>query len=239
MLQKKGGNGFPYMVFMDINGAVLTDRIWPADADAVREAMKGAKDQATKFMELRKAASENPDDAVAKANLQIALAMAHALEATPEELLKLSETEGIDTKLKAKVKTMVTGNKITKAFEDAGADKPDRPIFMKRVEEAMYGLLKGGASLPTNHDAFQNLYFAGIEGAVKAKDMATAKIALAQIEKFFDKIEKDRPQMAERIKSAREEYRHKVAELDPDHKHDGDGEGHEKGEGKEHKEGGK
>ncbi|MEM7309001.1 MAG: hypothetical protein AAF682_20120 [Planctomycetota bacterium] len=211
LLGEKGGNGFPTLYFMEPEtGAVLNDWWWPDSEETVRSTHDAAKKKAADLVALMKRAEANKDDAALQAGLKIKLAMMYAGDTPLEELGRLAETEGLDAGIKAEFDAWYGGRMVASARDEAGKTAKSREEFMEKAGAAMYGLLKGGLLLPVDHEAAQDLYGLGLEGAVAAGDKEIAMLALEHYEKVMNKMVEDNPRYEEQIKAMIEEAKGKV-----------------------------
>lgn len=198
LLEAKGGDGFPYMIFMDSSGAVLTDRIWPEDEAAVNTALEGARKTATELQALRLKVSQNPGDAAASAALEIQLTLHRAGTSTDEELEKLARTPGLEPATLAKLTTHLNRKNILAAQRKAMEGAETQEDFIHRIETAMYECIKKDVLLPAGDEMAQMLYFAGFEGALRAKDTALAKKALQGVVDVIAVMKSKNPEIEER-----------------------------------------
>jgi hypothetical protein len=214
LLEKKGGDGFPYVIFMDSAGAVLTDRIWPQDKEALEKAMGEAKTQLASLNVLREAAAKNANDPVARANLAMKLFLLRAGDKTAAEIAEMAKTPGLDAGVLTQFKTFEIRQRILAADAAARNSATSQEAYMAAVEGAMYQALKDGASLPATDEMSQMLYFAGVEGALKAKDKVIAKKAIEGIEAFLNHIIAQDPSVKDRADAFLGDVKHRLQDLE-------------------------
>ncbi len=200
MLQKKGGNGFPYVVMMDSGGEVLTT-FRPNAATDVQAAAAKAND----FVSARDASAKNPKDDDAKARyLMVKLTM------KPDE----AERKALDVAMKGKVSKatkekfdgFVAGERI-KSWEQGfrttmRAAKPEEREATQAAEAVKaYEAWKGGMKPPTDDVAWLNYAMICCGGAIKSGDKAGAEGIVTWIETFSVKF----PQLKDTVKKMRED----------------------------------
>lgn len=185
LLSEKGGNGFPYVIFMDASGAVLTDRMWPDSKESVMKAYEQAQQRAGEIAELRAKVAKDPDNAVAAAELKMQLAMMYAMSFNSEEATQLLQTEGIDKNLRDRFRNWSAAQQISKVL--AAASKPglSREQAMQEVQNGCYKLLKDGVRLGMRHEMAAYLYHFGLLGAIANKDLKLAEEILPLYEKYY------------------------------------------------------
>jgi hypothetical protein len=188
LLEEKGGEGFPHIVFMDAEGSVLA--VHEDDRTAEAFAKTGAK--AKTFMELKAKAAKG--DKTAKVDLIIAqLDMGQIKAADAEKQLK--EAGALTKEQQAKLDAIMvnaTVMDIVKGIESEAEAKTAGKKF--------YEMQKAGKPAPTSDQAMQPYFILGMGAAEEAKDAATFEKNLnalkakfgsnPQAQKFFEAKEK-------------------------------------------------
>lgn len=200
MLQKKGGNGFPYVVMMDSGGEVLTTFRPNALSDVQSAAAK-----ANEFVSARDASAKNPKDDDAKARyLMIKLNM------KPDEIERKSLDDAMKGKVskatKEKFDGFVAGEKIKtweQGFRTAmRAAKPeDREATQAAESVKAFEAWKGGMKPPADGSTGLNFAIICCGGAIKVGDKAAAEEIVTWVEGFTTKF----PPLKETVKKIRED----------------------------------
>lgn len=216
MLQEKGGGGFPYVIFMDQSGAVLTDSfLFPESLEVLDEAKATAMKNAKELDDLRAKAKANPKDEAAAGALKLALALRRVGKVSPEEFAKLEKLKGIPKDLIDRYKVTVVANQLEELDMNARRKATSREEYEAALLPAVFELFKSGARLPIDHEAAQTLYGAAFDHAIAISDPETGQKAYDMLEKTLLKIAEDRPQYALRIKKDLKDRAKKLAELAP------------------------
>jgi hypothetical protein len=177
LLEKKGGQGFPHIVFMDSDGTVLATHEGARDADAFAKSGAKAKD----FIALRDKAATG--DAAAKIDFlaaQMELGQVGEEEAdkrlkelgklTPEQQKKFAAL-----KSGAAVKAILAGVSDEKSAAEAGR----KFLAMK----------KAGRPEPLGESEIQPYWILMMQVAEKDKDVATYEEALKALKARFGTVE--------------------------------------------------
>jgi hypothetical protein len=235
LLEAKGGDGFPYMIFMDSSGAVLTDRIWPEGEEDVKTAYADAMTKKAAIDALRAAVEKNANDPVARANLALKLALHRVTDTSDADLDALAKTPGLDAAILGEYKVHQVRKSIMNAQKTAMESAKSQEEFMANIESAMYGLAKSGVTIPSSDELANMFFFAGFEGALKAKDKAVAKTMLTGIEEFLKVIVGKDESVKPRAEEFLADVKHRLADLEAGVEHTP---GHEHGKENEHEGGG-
>ena len=182
MLEKVGGNYFPYCVFIDPESGEVIAEVRPTSEVAFRAGLLE--------IQMNRDPNQEPNEAF-NAAIEVLKAMRGSGQPKPlEELDKLVATEGFPAKVKElydRYRAMrVVDDKIMSYLQKA-QQAGSREEVEKIFSEGMYGLLKEGVK-PVG-DQFRNLFWLyALKGAVAAKDLDNAKIALAGVDEILKTI---------------------------------------------------
>jgi hypothetical protein len=188
LLEEKGGEGFPHIVFMDAQGNVLA--VHEEERSAEGFSKTGAK--AKTFVTLKEKAAKG--DPAAKIDFIIAqLDMGQLKAAEAEKQLK--DAGKLSKEQQAKLDEILanaTVMDIVKAIESENE--------AKEAGKKFYEMQKAGKPGPTSDQAIQPYYILGMNAAEEAKDAATFEKNLnalkakfgsnPQASKFFEAKEK-------------------------------------------------
>jgi len=188
MLAKKGANYFPYVIFMDSSGEVLTS-FRPTSEKAVKEAFGTAK----LVDSIKKQMAANPEDRAAAAGLKLLEALTARTPPPIKKLDALAATPGLDARVAAKFKkgrqalvekgNMAQINKAFRAASIAMRDGGDRQEILAKRNAEIYRLYKKGIFLKTVNFRMFGYFAALTMGAAKAGDDEAARKSLANLEK--------------------------------------------------------
>jgi hypothetical protein len=187
LLEEKGGEGFPHIIFMDAQGNILA--VHEEERSAAGFAKTGEK--AKTFMALKEKAAKG--DKAAQVDLIIAqLDMGQIKAADAEKQLK-------DVKLskeqQAKVDEILVNTTVMDIVKGIESENE-----AKEAGKKFYEMQKAGKPAPTSDQAIQPYYILGMNAAEEAKDAATFEKNLnalkakfgsnPQAKKFFEAKEK-------------------------------------------------
>ena len=173
LLEKKGGQGFPYIIYMDAEGAVLAEHQGDRSAEGFAKTGKAVKDYS--------AAKARVDKGEKGAGIDLAIAELILGKATATDAEKKIQAAGTPTKeQQAVIDTELLNAKILEEIRtiesDAAADA---------VGKKYYEMLKSGKPAPTGEQAMQPFYMLAMRAASTAKDAATFEKALEALKKNF------------------------------------------------------
>jgi len=188
LLEEKGGEGFPHIIFMDAEGKILA--VHEEERSAEGFAKTGAK--ARSFMELKAKAAKG--DKAAKIDLIIAqLDMAQIKAADAEKQLKEAGT--LSKEQQAKLDEILVNASVMDIVKGIESENE-----AKAAGQKFYEMQKAGKPGPTSEQAVQPYYILGMNAAEEAKDAATFEKNLnalkakfgsnPQAKKFFEAKEK-------------------------------------------------
>lgn len=178
LLSEKGGNGFPYLVFMDKDGTVLVEHQGPRTVDAFEETGK----KAVESLELHKKADAGDKDA--KVKVVIADLEAGHIKAA-EAKKKLEGIELTADQKKAFEQGLANGEirDIVDSYhptDQASANKAREEIAQKFLERK-----KAGKPAPTGEREVQMYWMLLMGHAEKVKDAALYEEGYNALEKRF------------------------------------------------------
>ncbi|HBP17504.1 MAG TPA: hypothetical protein DEA08_06895 [Planctomycetes bacterium] len=205
LLTKKGGRGFPHLVFMDEQGEVITK---PAGR-SVKAFEKGAQ-QVGSFMKLRNKADKSDAEKVELLTLEIGFGTVSADEARK----RAKELEGsLDDAAKAK---LAEGMKVLEArdFEKEikaalpkkrPASQEEAKAVLTKLGEKFWADYQAGKR-PTNNPQGpgQTFYQVMVQYGMQTKQAGPARAGYEGLEKIFGGFKQARPQL-DRLKKQVEE----------------------------------
>jgi hypothetical protein len=187
LLEEKGGQGFPHIVFMDSDGAVLAVH----EAERSPAAFSTTGEKAKSFVTLKKKAASG--DKAAKVDFVLAqLELGQIKPADAEAQLK-------DIKLTKEQQAKFDGELVNASVMEIvkGIESEDEA---KAAGKKFFEMQKAGKPGPTSEQAVQPYYILGMNAAEEAKDAAVFEKNLnalkakfgsnAQAKKFFEAKEK-------------------------------------------------
>lgn len=177
LLQKKGGNGFPHLVFMDSEGNVIAKHEGQRTAAAFQETLA----KATAYLELK--AKADAGDKAAKAEYLIT-----QLEMGSIPLSEFEEKIKEAGELTKEQQARLDGIRATAEFTEALQGLEGKPEE-EAIAEAGAKLLemKKGGRVPAGDEEFGNFYSILIEYAFRQKDAALFEESLGALKgKFGD-----------------------------------------------------
>jgi hypothetical protein len=188
LLEEKGGDGFPYIVFMDADGNILA--VHEEDRSAEGFSKTGAK--ARTFVALKAKAAKG--DPTAKVDLIIAqLDMGQIKAADAEKQLK--EAGKLTPEQQAKLDEILVNASVMDIVKGIESEAD-----AKAAGQKFYAMQKAGKPAPSSDQALQPYYILGMNAAEEAKDAATFEKSLKalkakfgnnpQAKPFFDAKEK-------------------------------------------------
>ncbi|MHC4608079.1 MAG: hypothetical protein ACYTAF_14305, partial [Planctomycetota bacterium] len=176
LLSKKGGRGFPHLVFMDEMGNVLATHKGSRSAEGFAETGKKALETIKKLAELKKKAEEG-DPAAKKEYLILRLDLGRLTSAeAKKELkdLKLSEEE------KADLEARILNLEINEILVGVTKDKATQVPVGKKFAE----IWKSGRA-PTGENERLYFYYMIMAYAEDGKDAETFEKALEAFKRYF------------------------------------------------------
>jgi len=179
MLQEKGGRGFPYLIFMDGKGEVLSEVGYPRTI----ENFEKAKQEANQFLALRKKAASGDKKAQVEYFMVRLKKGRISLQAAKADLKGL---EGLTDAQKSYVKTRLVDLEITEMGKGVRSQKDAIAVGAK-----YYELAKNGKK-PTDAMVAGNFYIFICLNGVKNKKKDMVKLGV----KGLKAIENRRAQMA-------------------------------------------
>lgn len=189
LLEEKGGEGFPHIVFMDAEGKVLA--VHEEDRTAAAFAKTGEK--AKTFVALKEKAAKGD----AKAKVDFILARLDLGQLTGDEAEKELKASGatLSKEQQAKFDGMMVNQTILDVVK-----KIDGEDAAKEAGKKFYEMQKAGKAGPTSDQAIQPYYILGMNAAEEAKDLDVFEKDLKalkerfgsnpQARKFFDAKDK-------------------------------------------------
>lgn len=168
LLSEKGGNGFPYLVFMDSEGNVIARHEGSRDAAGFAET--GKKAQA--FLDLQKKAAKG--DRAAKIDLLIAqLELGHLK--MDEAQGKLKELGELSKEQKAKVDGLLVGAEVQEILKTV--KRGDKPSAIEAGKK-FYEMNKAKRPAPMGDNEFQGYWILMMDYAESQKDAAVFEAGL-------------------------------------------------------------
>jgi hypothetical protein len=188
LLEEKGGEGFPHIIFMDPQGNILA--VHEDERSAAGFAKTGAK--AKTFLDLKEKAAKG--DPAAKIDFIIAqLDMGQIKAADAEKQLK--DAGKLSKEQQAKLDEILANVAVMEIVKGIESENE-----AKEAGKKFYEMQKAGKPGPTSDQALQPYYILGMNAAEEAKDAATFEKNLntlkakfgsnPQAKKFFDAKEK-------------------------------------------------
>jgi hypothetical protein len=176
LLMEKGGQGFPYIVFLDAEGNVLAKHEGARDADGFRET--GRKVQA--FLEVRRKAETG--GAEAKLDYLIArLDLGHVKVADAER-----EIGGLGTpspEQKARLDEALTNATVLETVREIQSDEG-----AEQAGKKFYEMHKAGKPAPTSDDAVQAYWILLMDCAEEKKDAAAFEAGFKALKAKFGEL---------------------------------------------------
>ena len=196
LLQEKGGEGFPHLVFMDAEGTVLA--VHEEDRTAPAFAKTGEKAKA--FVSLKAKAAKG--DKAAK--IDFILAQMDLGQIKPDEAEKqIKEAGALSKEQQAKFDGMMVNLSIMDIVKGIESEEA-----AKAAGKKFYEMQKAGKPGPTSDQATQPYYILGMNAAEEAKDADTFEKNLKalkdkfgsnpQAQKFFEAKEKKLAELKEK-----------------------------------------
>jgi len=173
LLEQKGGQGFPHIVFMDSDGKVLAEHQGDRSADGFAKTGQQAKDYIT-----LKAKAEKGDKA-AKIDFIIVQLSLGQLKA-PEAEAKIKEAGTPSKEQMAKLE----GELVNASVMDIVKTVEDE-VTAKAAGKKFYEFEKAGKPGPSGDQAIQPYYILMMQAAEAAKDAAIFEKALTALKKKF------------------------------------------------------
>jgi hypothetical protein len=176
LLEKKGGQGFPYIIYMDAQGAVLAEHQGDRSAEGFAKTGKAVKDYS--------AAKARVDKGEKGAGIELAIAELILGKATATDAEKKIQAAGTPTKeQQALIDTELLNAKILEEVRSIESDAAADAVGKK-----YYEILKTGKPAPTGEQAMQPFYMLAMRAASTAKDAATFEKALEALKKKFGHV---------------------------------------------------
>jgi len=175
LLEEKGGEGFPHLVFMDEDGNVLAVH----EEDRSPEAFAKTGESAKKFLSLKAKASKG--DPAAKLDFLLAQMELGQLKAAEIEA-RLKECAAPTKEQKAKIDGLLADA----AVMDIVKDIKD-PASEKDAGKKCYERYKAGQPGPASDKAVQPYYILTMDAADDKKDVETFEAALKMLKDRFGK----------------------------------------------------
>lgn len=173
LLQEKGGNGFPYLVFMDSEGNVLAKHEGARNA----EGFEKSAGKAAEFTALKKKAEEG--DAAAKIDLLIAQLTLNHLK-VEEAQKRLKELGDVPKDKQEKIAGMILNAEVNEIARTITKEKPTRLAAGKKYLE-----MKKAGRVPTADQEMQVFWILMMEFAENEKDAETYEAGLATLKAKF------------------------------------------------------
>jgi hypothetical protein len=177
LLEEKGGTGFPWLVFMDPTGEIITEH------HGARSAAEFAKtgETAKSWLGLKeKAAKGDPAAQIDFAILQLSMGQVSA-----EDAAKTLKAAGQPTKeQQAKYEAELTNAEIREAVRQVKSDEEAAALGKK-----FYARHKEGKPAPTSDNALQSYYILLMEAAGELKDAGTFESAYKILFDKYGKME--------------------------------------------------
>jgi hypothetical protein len=173
LLEKKGGQGFPHIVFMDADGNVLAEHQGERTADGFSKTGQKAKE----FVTL-KAKAEKGDKA---AKIDFIIAQLSMGQLKPSEAEAKIKEAGTPTKEQSE---KLEGEMVNASVLEALKTVEDED-GAKAVGKKFYEMEKAGKKGPTGDQAIQPYYILMMRAAEEAKDAAVFEKAMTTLKKKF------------------------------------------------------
>ena len=153
LLEQKGGQGFPYIVYMDAQGAVLAEHQGDRSAAGFTKTGKAVKDYA--------GAKARVDKGDKSAGIDLAIAELILGKATATDAEKKIQAAGTPTKeQRALIDTELLNAKILEEVRSIDSDTAADAAGKK-----YYEILKSGKPAPTGEQAMQPFYMLAMRAA--------------------------------------------------------------------------
>jgi hypothetical protein len=173
LLEKKGGQGFPHIVFMDADGNVLAEHNGARSAEAFGQTGKKASD----FIALREKAAKG--DAAAKADyLAAQMELGHVDEAEADARLK--DLQKLTPEQRKKFDGLKSALAVKKVMEGVDSEQAADEAGKKFLE-----MKKAGRPEPPADEQAQPYWVLMMRAAEKAKDVETYETALKALKARF------------------------------------------------------
>lgn len=173
LLEKKGGQGFPHIVFMDSDGNVLAEHNGARSAEAFGETGK----KAGNFIALREKAAKG--DPGAKIDfLATQMELGHVDEATADARLK--ELGPLTPEQRKKFDGLKSGLAVKTIMESVNSEQAAEEAGKKFLE-----MKKAGRPEPPGDEQAQPYWILMMRVAEKAKDVETYESALKALKARF------------------------------------------------------
>lgn len=173
LLEKKGGQGFPHIVFMDSAGNVL------AEHDGPRSAAEFGKtgEKASAFIAL-KAKAEKGDKA---AQVELAIAELELGHIKLDEAKKKLEGKKLSKEQQAKLDGLAASAAVKEVLETVTQDKATQLAAGKKFLE----MKKAGQAAPSSDQLFQPYWILMLNYAEEQKDVKSFEEALGAIKERY------------------------------------------------------
>jgi hypothetical protein len=189
LLEQKGGNAFPWMVFMDSTGEIILEH--QGERSAAGFAKSG--EQAKNWLTLKDKAEKG--DAAAKVDFAILqLTMGRIPAADAEKIVK--EAGAVTPEQKAKLDAELVNAEIREAVRKLRSDEEAAELGKK-----FYARHKEGKPAPTADSALQSYFILIMDAAEAAKDADTFASTLKIMKDKYGKMEQAAPFFEEKEKS--------------------------------------
>jgi hypothetical protein len=176
LLQKKGGNAFPFMIFMDAEGNVLAKH--EGSRDAAGFGTTGKK--VTAFVELKSKAAKG--DKAAKLEYLIAQVELGHLKAS-EVPAKLKEAGPPTKEQQAKLDGALANAEVTEILEGIQDEAGE-----KAASKKLYDRVKAGKAPPSGDQVLAGYWSLVLAASEEAKDVATFENALKELKAKFGNL---------------------------------------------------
>ena len=219
LFNQKGGQGWPYTIFMDETGEVVAEiSLSDLFGSDPKMAVTGAHETAREFVDLRKNALANPKDHDANAGYLMKSLARKSSEAGFKKLTGLMSGGKISEETKkryAAFKPRYLYGALRAGFQEeanrVGRDRAKIAVLAKKLQGAAYNLYKEGTRLEDpNHRRFPDYWYNVAQGAHAAGDKEGTTLALTKLDTWLAD-HKDHP----RAKAAVDKLRKDVAEKVP------------------------
>ncbi len=195
MLQKKGGRGFPYCVFMDSEGTVLKE-LRPSDEASFRSGMKPVG-----LLVSARSAVAKKSNKKNKGNLALIEAVFDPNEEDFKTLSKFASKKSAKKEIVALFNAMVETWPIRKAIDGLKGKERDEEAN-KALNEKLYGFYQNDlVCKDAGADLFDRFWIGVIDHSIVTKDKKSGVAALEKIEAKY----KDNPRAMNYFKGKRTE----------------------------------
>ena len=166
LLEQKGGNAFPWLVFMDSTGDIIVEHEGPRNAEAFAKSGAKAKDWV--------AMKEKADKGDKSASIDFAILQLGMGKVKAAEAVKTIAAAGTPSKeQQAKLDAELINAEVREAVVALRSDEQASELGKK-----FYARFKEGKAAPTADNAFQSYYILVMNAADEAKDTATFETTL-------------------------------------------------------------